>query len=99
MVVTIKIKGLRPSLREKKRFMLIDTETTKWKITFKETFLRLFGNYGFAQAGIQFLEKNNQQIIRINNRFVDHARATLVLMPSLIRTKRVSGTLKGLGGK
>jgi RNase P/RNase MRP subunit POP5 len=100
MVITIKIKGLRPSLREKKRYMLLDIRATRWKDKLKENFLRLFGEYGLANAGILFVNKDYRQIVRVNNKYVDHIRTTLVLMPYFAQTKRVSGTLKGLlGGK
>ncbi|MEM4755711.1 MAG: hypothetical protein QW594_01115 [Candidatus Woesearchaeota archaeon] len=74
-------------------------------------FLELFGTYGYAQAGIMFVEPtkekfpslepttNSSIILRINNRWIAAARATLLFINQEMHTCKVSGTLAGIKKK
>ena len=100
-----KIKGLRPTMRVKKRFLLI-------KIISSEIFdfsqlLQILGSHQYGEFGIwiikeQFNKKEQQIILKTTPQGVDKVIASLSLGISInskqVRAKilNVSGTLKGL---
>ena len=103
----IKLKGLKPSLREKKRYLVYEV-TSKEKIdmiTFQDALIKkvslLLGV--FTPAGllpIKFDNKTKKGIIRVNHTAVDKVRSCFVLIdeinntPVSINTVGVSGILK-----
>ncbi|MFO8015906.1 MAG: Rpp14/Pop5 family protein [Candidatus Woesearchaeota archaeon] len=71
----------------------------------KRKTLEFIGELGQAEAGLQVMEENwnpeaQRGIIRVNNRYLDHAKASLALVArikgeeALVRGLGVSGTLK-----
>lgn len=103
----IKLKGLKPSLREKKRYLVYQVHTTS-KIDMKQfqddlikKITLLLGV--FTPAGllpIKFNAKTKKGMIRVNHTAVDRVRSTFVLIdnindiPVSINTIGVSGILK-----
>ena len=105
------MKPLLPSLKERKRYILIRTDN---KIERKEEVAELvakagsqfLGEFEMAKAGIQFLpetwdKETNTGIIRVGHKHADTLRAALALVKEVkVECLRVSGSLKKLkGGK
>ena len=104
-----KLKGLLPSLREKKRYLVFKTHSkkpiTKEKISkaITSAVLNYVGIKGAAQAGINILNnKYNQQtgIVRVSHKSVNDLKTSLALIknidnePVIFQTIGVSGILK-----
>ncbi len=81
-----KEKSLKPSLREKKRYLLVEADRKE----IEKAILDYVGILGYSRAGVMFVGK----ILAVNRKEVDKVKAGLLLAG--IKVKRVSGTLKGL---
>jgi RNase P/RNase MRP subunit POP5 len=89
-----KIK-LKPSLREKKHYLLITTDSKEINLEdikerVKKAILQFIGTLGYSKAGIVFvnsrekeisdiLEKNKMLILASNTDYVDHIKSSLIL--------------------
>lgn len=94
----VKIKGLRPTLRVKKRFLLIKVHSEK-KNNFKDLsysinqhLLKVLGAYSYGKFGIWILrerydEKNNTIVIKVIPQGVDLLLATLELGTEIEKSK------------
>lgn len=85
---------LKPSMREKKRYLLLETEASKAEI--EQAMLDYIGILGYAKAAPAFVRNN---ILAVNREDVDKIRAALALASKLIKVKKISGTLRGLRDK
>lgn len=103
------MKPLKPTLKEKKRYLVYEIMGNK-NISFEKakelivsTMQKLFGVFGTAQLGLNFLEyENNKGVIRVDNKFVDQVKAGFCLINEknlMIRSVGVSGTLKKIRTK
>lgn len=86
-------KRLKPSMREKKRYLLLETGAARAEI--EQAILEYIGILGYANAAPVFVRGN---ILAVNREDVDKIRAAFALSKKQIKVKRVSGTLKGLKG-
>lgn len=86
------MKALKPSHREKKRYLLLKGKDVSEKVI-NEAILRFVGELGFAKASPQGIKKN---IFSINREAMNEVRASLLLSGKDITISKVSGTLKGL---
>jgi RNase P/RNase MRP subunit POP5 len=84
-------KKLKPSMREKKRYLLLDTNAKKQDI--EKAILNFIGILGYAKSGLSFIQKN---IIAVNREMVNEIKASFVLSKEKIHIKKVSGSLKNL---
>ena len=82
-------KSLKPSMREKKRYLLLKGNFTKEDV--EKTIMHYIGALGYAKASPIFISKN---ILAVNRAEVDKVKASFAI--SDIRVAKVSGTLKGL---
>jgi len=82
-----KEKNLNPSLRENKRYLLVDAG----KEEVEKAILDYIGILGWGKSAPVFVGK----ILAVNRKEVDEVKAGLLLAG--IKVKKVSGTLKGLG--
>ncbi len=80
-------KKLKPSMRENKRYLLVDAG----KDEVEKAILDFIGILGYAKAGIAFPASG---IVAVNREEVDRVRSALV--SAGINVKRVSGTIKGV---
>ncbi|MEM3405713.1 MAG: hypothetical protein QW117_01930 [Candidatus Pacearchaeota archaeon] len=80
-------KKLKPSLREKKRYLLLETSLNKEEI--ENLILDYIGILGYAKAGIYFLKNN---ILAVNREMLNEIRASLCF--SDVKVRKVSGSLK-----
>ncbi|OGJ11863.1 hypothetical protein A3K62_02545 [Candidatus Pacearchaeota archaeon RBG_16_35_8] len=89
------MKSLKPSQREKKRYLLLKGSNLKENI--EKSILDFIGILGMSKAGMEFIKSDsNSAIIAINRKSIDHVRASFAVWPDEINVVRVSGSLKGL---
>lgn len=84
-------KKLKPSQREKKRYLLLESKAGRKEI--ENAVLDFLGVLGYAKTGLMFVKSD---VIAVNREEVDKVRAALCLSDRNIKVKRVSGSLKGL---
>jgi RNase P/RNase MRP subunit POP5 len=82
-------KKLKPSMRENKRYLVVDANKEK----VDEAVLKFLGVLGYAKGGIVFTG-GNANIVAVNREELDRVRAAFAL--ANIKVKKVSGTIKGL---
>lgn len=91
------MKPLKPSMRERKRYLLIKGKNLKENI--EKAILEFVGVLGMSKTGLGWIKvntKSNSAVISINREAVNSVRASLSVWPEKITIERVSGTLKGL---
>ena len=84
------MKKLKPSLRDKKRYILLNER----KEVVEKVILDYIGILGWAKATPRFLNIDGKIILVIRREEIDDVRAAFEL--GNINVLRVSGTLKGL---
>lgn len=84
-------KRLKPSLKENKRYLLLETSANRKDI--KKAIIDYLGILGYAKAGVYFV---SDKIIAVNRKQVNNVRAALCVYNKLIKVKKVSGSLKKL---
>ncbi len=94
-----KMKHLKPSLKEKKRYLVFEVVNAKAnKDTFKSIKLdaeKTLGLFISASAGIQFIKfKGNRALFRVSHKYVDHLKAALLFNHFVLKSVGVSGILK-----
>jgi RNase P/RNase MRP subunit POP5 len=106
----IKIKALRPSLREKKRYVVFKAVGKDINLNIVSNliinkFKELYGTYGLGKAGIMFLEnrfnyKEKKGVLRVNNLFVDYVKSVFLFIDNhqqndlIVSSVYTSGSLK-----
>ncbi|MCX6746585.1 MAG: hypothetical protein NTU63_00420 [Candidatus Pacearchaeota archaeon] len=89
------LKSLRPSMRENKRYLLVEGKNLRKNI--EKAILEFIGILGMSKVGLEFIrEGQDSAIIGINREMVDSVRASLCVFSEKMEVKKVSGTLKGL---
>ena len=92
------MKPLKPSMREKKRYLLVRGKNLRENI--EKAILDFVGVLGMSKTGLSFIKNTKDSaIICVNRESVDSIRASLVIFPEKMTVERVSGTVKGLGKK
>jgi len=90
------MKPLKPSMREKKRYLLVRGKNLRENI--EKAILDFVGVLGMSKMGLSFIkEDKDSAIICVNREAVDSVRASLVVFGEKISVEKVSGTVKGLG--
>ena len=92
------MKLLKPSHREKKRYILIKGKDADRK-NIEETILEFIGVLGFAQSSPQFLKGSKGIILVVNRNSVDKIRASFLMSEKDLKITQVSGTIKKLKQK
>lgn len=93
------MKSLKPSMREKKRYLVVRGENLRENI--EKAILDFIGVFGMSKAGMEWIKndaENKRAIIAVNRESVNHIRASLAVWPEKIIVEKVSGSLKGLRG-
>ena len=91
------MKKLKPSHREKKRYLLIEGDLSRKVID--EIILDYVGTLGYAKASPRIIIKGkNRAILAINRKELDKVRAAF-LLSGKIKVKIVSGSLKKVNSK
>lgn len=85
------MKSLKPSMREKKRYLLLKGENLKKNV--EKAVLEGIGVIGSSKSGMSWIKNN---VLSVNREVVNNIRACFAIFPEKISVIRVSGTLKGL---
>jgi len=89
------MKPLKPSMREKKRYLLVRGKNLNQNI--EKAILEFIGVLGMSKTGLNWIKSEKDlAVISVNREMVDSVRASLCVWPEKIRVEKVSGTLKGL---
>lgn len=92
------MKPLKPSMREKKRYLLVRGKNLKANV--EKAILEFIGVLGMSKTGFGWIKgSKDSAIISINREMVEQIRASLASYKDKMVIERVSGTLKGLGKK
>lgn len=90
------MKKLKPSHREKKRYLLISGKGAE-KEKIEKSILDYVGILGFAKASPQIVKKNkNKMILAVNRGELDKIKAGFLMSGEDIRVQKVSGSIKKL---
>jgi len=90
------MKRLKPSHREKKRYLLLAGKDASQK-NIESSILDYIGILGFAKASPQVIHRTAKGLIlAVNRKELDKVRASFLMSGKDIQVKRVSGTLRGL---
>lgn len=90
------MKPLKPSMREKKRYLLVRGSVKD----IEKAILEGIGVIGASKAGFNWIKSGSDKaIISVNRESVDSVRACFAIWPKKLQVERVSGTLRGLRGK
>ena len=90
------MKHLKPSHREKKRYLLLSGKDTNEK-SIDESILDYIGILGYAKASPKIVIKNKKNLIlAVNRKELDKIRASFLLSGKNIKILKVSGSLKKL---
>ena len=84
------MKPLKPSMREKKRYLLLKGKFTKSDV--EKAIMKYIGILGYSKASPTWISKN---ILAINRSEINRVRGSFTLTNN-IQVARVSGTLKSL---
>jgi len=92
------MKPLKPSMREKKRYLLVKGKNPKENI---EKAIRDFiGVLGMSKVGLGWIKTGKDSaVISVNREMIDNVRASLCVWPEKMTVEKISGTLKGLSRK
>lgn len=91
------MKSLKPSMREKKRYLLVRGKNLKKNV--EKSILEFIGILGLSEVGLSFISSSeNSAVICINRNMVDKVKASFVFCSEDISVEKVSGTLRGLRG-
>ena len=88
------MKPLKPSMREKKRYLLV-----KGKIKdIERAVFEGMGVLGISKTGLNWIKSDKKiTVISVNRGAVDSVRACFAIWPEELIVQKVSGTLRGLG--
>jgi RNase P/RNase MRP subunit POP5 len=91
------MKALKPSMREKKRYLLVEGRELRKNI--EKSIINFIGVLGMSRTGLEFIkEDRNSAIICINREMINSVRAAICVWPKKMEVRKVSGTLRGLRG-
>jgi RNase P/RNase MRP subunit POP5 len=88
------MKALKPSMREKKRYLLLRGKDLKKNVN--SSIRDFIGILGLSEASPSWI---NSEVLCVNRGSLDKVRACFAVWPEKIEVIRVSGTLKGLKAK
>jgi RNase P/RNase MRP subunit POP5 len=87
------MKALKPSHREKKRYLLIKGKDADKKII-EEAILEFIGVLGYAEASPSVIKQNKDSVIlAINRKSLDKIRASFVVSNKDLQITKVSGAI------
>lgn len=93
------MKPLKPSQREKKRYLQIKSNQQDIKKYIENAIFEFLGLLGMSETNLRFIQINKTKdsaIISINRNLLDKVKASLVIYKIKLDVEKVSGTLKSL---
>lgn len=92
------MKPLKPSHREKKRYLLIKGKHADKK-NIEEAILEFIGVLGYAESSPQIIKSSDGRVIlAVNRNSLNKVRAAFLMSEKNLEIVRVSGSLKKLKG-
>jgi RNase P/RNase MRP subunit POP5 len=88
------MKPLKPTMREKKRYLKLRGKDLKKNVNF--SIKDFIGVLGVSEASPNWISSD---VLCVNRKSLDKVRASFAVWPEKIEVLRVSGTLKSLGKK
>ncbi|HEB47206.1 MAG TPA: hypothetical protein ENI22_01945 [Candidatus Pacearchaeota archaeon] len=89
------MKPLKPSIREKKRYLLVKGNIKD----VEKSILEGIGVLGMSKTGFGWIKTGKESaVISINREALNNVRASFAIWPKKIEVEKVSGTLRGLKG-
>ncbi len=89
------MKSLKPSMREKKRYLLVKGNNLRENV--EKAILDFIGVLGMSKAGLEWIKSSSDNgIIAVNRESVEHVRASFAVWPEKIDITDVSGSIKKL---
>ena len=90
------MKPLKPSHREKKRYLLI-SGTDAHQGVIEKVILEFIGVLGYAKASPMFIKSlKGRVVMSVNRGMVGEIRSAILISGKDLKVIKVSGTLKGL---
>ena len=90
------MKPLKPSHREKKRYLLIKGRQADKK-NIEEVILEFIGVLGYAEASPQIIKSSQEKVIlAVNRKSLDKVRTSFFMSGKDLKIVKVSGSLKKL---
>ena len=90
------MKALKPSHREKKRYLLVKGKDVNKK-NIEEVILEFIGVLGWAESSPQIVKSNkNSVILTINRKSLDKIRSSFVMSKKDLQIVKVSGAISNL---
>ena len=88
------MKPLKPSMREKKRYLKLRGKNLRKNV--EASIKEFIGVLGLSEASPNWIQSD---VLSVNRKSLDKVRASFAVWPEKIEVVRVSGTLKGLEKK
>ncbi|MEM5811676.1 MAG: Rpp14/Pop5 family protein [Candidatus Aenigmatarchaeota archaeon] len=86
-----------PTLREKKRYILIETIDGSFE---KEKFLaaceKLFGKFYLDKFKLDFFDVKGKLVIKCSHKYVANVLTAILFMDCIVKVKKISGTIKSI---
>jgi len=90
------MKALKPSHREKKRYILVRGKEANKK-NIEEVILEFVGVLGFAETSPQVIKfEKDSVLLAINRKMLDKVRTSFLVSEKDLRIEKVSGSVKNL---
>lgn len=90
------MKNLKPSHREKKRYLLIKGRDAEKK-NIDDVILEFVGVLGYAEISPQIVKAGDEKVIlAVNRNAIDKVRSSFLMSSKDLKIARVSGSLKKL---
>ncbi|MEK6872699.1 MAG: hypothetical protein AABW90_01650 [Nanoarchaeota archaeon] len=87
------MRPLKPSHRERKRYLLIKGKDTSKK-NIEDAILEFIGVLGFAEASPSFIKTDKEKVVlSINRKSLDKVRTSFLLSGKDIKIIKVSGSI------
>ena len=87
------MRPLKPSHRERKRYLLIKGKDTSKK-NIEDAILEFIGVLGFAEASPSFIKTDKEKVVlSINRKSLDKVRTSFLLSRKDIKIIKVSGSV------
>jgi len=87
------MKPLKPSHREKKRYLLIKGKDASWK-NIEDAILEFIGVLGFGESSPQIIKSSSEKVVlAVNRQSVDKIRTSFLMSGKDICIEKVSGSV------
>ena len=90
------MKSLKPSHREKKRYLLVKGQDVS-KNNIEKTILEFIGVLGYAESGLTFVKINKTSVIMaVNREAVEKIRSSFLVSNKDLNIVKISGSVKNV---